>query len=198
MMPSLPHCAELLRKHAPRRFYGSHNPLRSHRDGVCPHIGARTIGFRTHAVAQADDVGSGMNFAYSLAEVGNVDPTTTAPPSTENSIETMSSAASMATATSDATSVVSGSTGPAPDDPVIAVLFGIATVALAIVTLGVAYLSFESWRASQQESQDRLRSERQTSVGVGSSASDNEEKGKRKKGPPASASSKGFGSKRTR
>lgn len=49
------------------------------------------------------------------------------------------------------------------DDPinlVIAVLFGGAVLALSIVSLGVAYLSFVSWTDGTTEKQDRQRRER--------------------------------------
>lgn len=42
-------------------------------------------------------------------------------------------------------------------DPVISILFGVASVFLTIVTLGVGYLSLTSWLDSRREEEDRVR-----------------------------------------
>lgn len=94
-------------------------------------------------------------------------------------------------ATSSAATAVASSGVPTPDDPVVSVLFVVATIALSVVTLGVAYLSFDSWQSSRQESQDRLRSDRV----VTSDGSMKKDKTAAKKGSPAPATSKGFGGK---
>ncbi|KAL4537160.1 hypothetical protein Ndes2526B_g04928 [Nannochloris sp. 'desiccata'] len=90
--------------------------------------------------------------------------------------------------------------GPAPDDPVITVMFSLAVVALSVVTLGVAYLSLSSWNDSRQENEDRLRtsgkrpgSKKATAVKTAGSSSEDDEPKRKKAG--AAATPKGFGRK---
>ena len=44
---------------------------------------------------------------------------------------------------------------PAPDDPVVSVMFTLAVVALSVLTLGVAYLSISSFLDQRQEEEVR-------------------------------------------
>jgi hypothetical protein len=46
---------------------------------------------------------------------------------------------------------------PAPDDPVISVMFTLAVVALSVLTIGVAYLSISSFLDQRQEEEVRRR-----------------------------------------
>ena len=46
---------------------------------------------------------------------------------------------------------------PAPDDPIVSVMFTLAVVALSVLTLGVAYLSISSFLDQRQEEEDRKR-----------------------------------------
>ena len=55
----------------------------------------------------------------------------------------------------DVTAVASA---PAPDDPVISILFTLAVIALSVLTLGVGYLSLTSFLDSRQEEEDRRKS----------------------------------------
>ncbi len=57
---------------------------------------------------------------------------------------------------SAATAAVEASV-PAPDDPVISVMFTLAVVALSVLTIGVAYLSISSFLDQRQEEEVRLR-----------------------------------------
>lgn len=93
---------------------------------------------------------------------------------------------------------------PAPDDPVIGVMFTLAVVALSVLTLGVGYLSISSWLDSRQEEEDRKKSGFGPSRGAVSDsgafdtsafAADNGSKAKRakKKKSPKKKSDKGFG-----
>lgn len=90
---------------------------------------------------------------------------------------------------------------PAPDDPVIGILFSLAVVALTVLTLGVGYLSLTSWLDSRQEEEDRRKSgfaPKKAEQGTFFTQSSNEDqvskKSKKKKGSaPKKASGKGFG-----
>lgn len=90
---------------------------------------------------------------------------------------------------------------PAPDDPVIGVMFTLAVVSLSIVTLGVAYLSITSWLDSRQEEEDRRKSGFGPSGGASSDAGFNtsafadnaNNKRSKKKKSPKKKSEKGFG-----
>jgi hypothetical protein len=73
------------------------------------------------------------------------------------------------------------------DDPVISTLFSVAIVALSVITLGVAYLSFTSWNDSRLEKEDKERySSQQTIAG----------KPKKKLTAKPTPSTKGFGGKK--
>ena len=61
--------------------------------------------------------------------------------------------ASAATATVEA----AAASVPAPDDPVISVMFTLAVVALSVLTIGVAYLSISSFLDQRQEEEVRRR-----------------------------------------
>jgi hypothetical protein len=50
-----------------------------------------------------------------------------------------------------------GASVPAPDDPVISVMFTLAVVALSVLTIGVAYLSISSFLDQRQEEEVRVR-----------------------------------------
>eukprot|EP00887_Chlorella_sp_A99_P005829 scaffold1.g5829.t1 len=85
-------------------------------------------------------------------------------------------------------------------DIITSILFTAATVALSLITLGVAYLSFLSWQDSTTEEQDRQRIRGKPMpvgepkpVGGEAEADGGSKKAKRK--PQAAASSKGFGTK---
>lgn len=90
---------------------------------------------------------------------------------------------------------------PAPDDPLISIMFSLAVVALTVLTLGVGYLSLTSWLDSRQEEEDRRKSgfaPKKVDANQGLSAFDTssvDKKSKKKKsGAPKKASGKGFGS----
>jgi hypothetical protein len=73
------------------------------------------------------------------------------------------------------------------DDPVIGTLFSVAIVALSVITLGVAYLSFTSWNDSRLEKEDKDRySSQQTIAG----------KPKKKLTAKPTPSTRGFGGKK--
>ena len=94
---------------------------------------------------------------------------------------------------------------PAPDDPIIGVMFTLAVVALSVLTLGVGYLSISSWLDSRQEEEDRKKSGFGPSRGASSDSgnfntsaftADNGSKGAKrgkKKKSPKKKSDKGFG-----
>lgn len=93
---------------------------------------------------------------------------------------------------------------PAPDDPLISIMFSLAIVALSVLTLGVGYLSLTSWLDSRQEEEDRRKSgfapkkvegTQGLSAFETSSVDKLSKKSKKKKsGAPKKASGKGFGS----
>jgi hypothetical protein len=93
---------------------------------------------------------------------------------------------------------------PAPDDPLISIMFSLAVVALTVLTLGVGYLSLTSWLDSRQEEEDRRKSgfaPKKMDANQGLRAFDTtgsgdnmSKKSKKKKNAPKKASGKGFGS----
>ena len=86
---------------------------------------------------------------------------------------------------------------PAPDDPVVSVLFTLAVVALSVLTLGVAYLGITSFLDQRQEEEDRKK------AGYGPSKTDALGVPRPSAGPPGttfdeSAFQQGGGSKKKR
>lgn len=90
---------------------------------------------------------------------------------------------------------------PAPDDPVIGVMFTLAVIALSVLTLGVGYLSLSSFLDSRQEEEDRKKSgfgpssRASSDSGFNTSAftESSSEKRTKKKKTPKKKSDKGFG-----
>ena len=105
-------------------------------------------------------------------------------------------------ALSDEAVAIVDASAPAPDDPVIGVMFTLAVVALSVLTLGVGYLSISSWLDSRQEEEDRRkggfgpsRGSMSDSESFNTSAftSDDRSKRSKKKKSPKKKSDKGFG-----
>jgi hypothetical protein len=96
---------------------------------------------------------------------------------------------------------VTVASAPAPDDPVISILFTLAVVALSVLTLGVGYLSLTSFLDARQEEEDRRKSgfgpsqsAKSQSSGADFDTSAFQSTKKKSSKPKKSKNGKGFGS----